>query len=233
MISKGLLAKLRPSSTLIISSRINQVPINSNGYDYKVMLLKRSSKMRVAPGFHVFPGGGLDKNDQSLDHWLSVFKQPDLSSLRSLYSPLLHAKSISKLLDDNNSSALPNEISFRLCSLRETFEETGILLATRRDQLAGFKVFADLIEPKELVKWQERVKKDSSQFAIMFKELDLVPDLLALHEWANWITPIIEKVRFNTFFFTCFLPKLPSQSSLSIDQSEIESLDVKDRHVFC
>jgi nucleoside diphosphate-linked moiety X motif protein 19 len=204
-------------------------------YDYKVMLLKRSAKMRVAPGFHVFPGGGIDFNDHSLN-WLDVLqhKSKNLTELRNSYKSIITATSLGSLLKEDDEASreptLPAEIAFRLCAIRETFEETGLLLAEKKR--AGLKPDGRLKQwgssysVSELSAWQDRIRKDSSQFRAMCLELDVVPDLYGLHEWANWVTPTREKFRFNTFFFTCFLNQSPAPVDLKIDSNEIESLNV-------
>jgi nucleoside diphosphate-linked moiety X motif protein 19 len=218
--------KLKPASTLMISCKTPRV---GSKFDYKVMLLKRSSKMRVAPGFHVFPGGGYDANDES-SNWLKVLlDQPgNLNLLRNSYQKIITVNSLSRLVKDAESeSKLPTEISFRLCAIRETFEETGLLLArTRNFQVHHPKQWVSFHESGSLDAWQDKVRKDSSQFLNMCLQLDVVPDLYGLHEWANWVTPVHEKFRFNTFFFTCFLNRNLEESNFRLDSNEIETLNV-------
>jgi hypothetical protein len=50
MIIKNTITK---SATLIVTSAIES---RLNNFNYKVMILKRDKKMKVAPNFHVFPG---------------------------------------------------------------------------------------------------------------------------------------------------------------------------------
>jgi hypothetical protein len=50
MIIKNSITK---SATLIVTSAIEK---RLNNFNYKVMILKRDKKMKVAPNFHVFPG---------------------------------------------------------------------------------------------------------------------------------------------------------------------------------
>ncbi len=77
-----------------------------------------------------------------------------------------------------------------------------------------------------LKRWQDRVRKNPEEFVDMFEDMKLVPDILGLHEWANWVTPSWEKRRFDTMFFTCFLSRFPESSSVLLDQNEIESCKV-------
>jgi nucleoside diphosphate-linked moiety X motif protein 19 len=198
--------------------------------------------MKVAPSFHVFPGGKIDDLlDQSAD-WFKLFlnttNQHDNSADRHLitstFSRLIGPNSLGKIIDnkgENNRVKLPLEISFRLCAIRETFEETGVLLAMQREkkfvahdyQLAP-KRLASVFENEIIHEWHDIVRKDPNQFVNMFFELNLLPDVFALHEWSNWITPPHEKARFNTIFFTCFLSQLPTR--ININRDEIETVEV-------
>jgi nucleoside diphosphate-linked moiety X motif 19, mitochondrial len=238
--------KIYPSSTLIIISSLGKVV---NGFDYKVTLLKRNDRMRVLPEFHVFPGGKLDDTiDKSL-HWLKVFFQSKQEINKDLlvktFKGIIHPNSISFKFPhtltesghSNDSISLPPEITYRLCAIRETFEETGILLAFNKNKKScdNTPTITSSVYNSELNsaldKWRIKIQNDSSQFINMFLDLNLIPDIMSLHEWSNWLTPINEKVRFNTFFFICFLKDCPKQNSLSINKDEIESLEVSCKYI--
>jgi len=213
-------------------------------YDFKLMYCKRSSKMKVAPNFHVFPGGKIDDLlDQSHD-WFKLFLNKtnqhenlrDNKLITNKFKRLIRSNSLGNIIDnrrENNNSRveLPLEISFRLCAIRETFEETGVLLALQREKnhLAHDYQFApkqkaSVYESEVIHEWHDIIRKDPNQFINMFFELNLLPDVFALHEWANWITPPHEKARFNTIFFTCFLSHVPTR--VNINRDEIENIEV-------
>ena len=215
MTSKLALSKIKTASTLLITCPLKN---RLNNYDYNITLLKRSRKMRVWPGFHVFPGGGYDSMDQ-LAEWRNV-----LSTTNS--SKIINKNSLGRLFDA--TSDLPHEISYRLCAIRETFEETGLLLAHEKIiKVDEPKLNTSYYSKSDLKQWQETVRKDSKQFLNMCLELDVVPDVNGLHEWSNWITPETEKRRFNTFFFTCFLNSIPKSELFSLDlNNEIECMNV-------
>ena len=229
------LNSIKKSSTLIILSSIeNKV----DRFDYKVLLLKRSKNMRVLPGFHAFPGGKLDENADASPKWLEVFF--DTKQLNECKSDPYKIKNIFKGFIKNDYSELPQktedvdvkipiEISQRICALRETFEETGILLAQKRDQKncpsksASSLIFENINWVKE---WQSKVKNDPNNFLDIFIENNLIPEISGLYKWAHWITPTIEKFRFDTTFFICFLPEIPCENSLSLDKEENENIEV-------
>lgn len=117
--------------------------------DYSVLLLKRSSQSRFLPSARVFPGGAWDAADGS-PSWLQVFGSCGLTtaSLHQHFrlSDSVRAPVYSRLSDkmasspqpasgtnppasEVNPSPLEPEVSLRITALRETFEETGLLLA--------------------------------------------------------------------------------------------------------
>ena len=234
--------QLKKSATLIISSALEKNVINN--YNYKIMLLKRNNKMRAAPNYHVYPGGKYDKNiDESLN-WLDIFfNVKQLNEIKSnpillhkhYFNGIINQNSLGHLMKGqfNGKLALPLELSFRLCAIRETFEETGLLLAFRKinssdnfesNPKLNTHYFSENFH--DLKSWHKIIKKDSSEFINMFYKLSLVPDIFGLHEWANWITPTHEKYRFDTYFFTCFLSNVPNNQLIDINKDEIDTLEV-------
>jgi nucleoside diphosphate-linked moiety X motif 19, mitochondrial len=247
---------IRKSASLIIASALDKSTLKNNAqnfFDYKIMLLKRPKQMKAFPDYHVFPGGKYDQLIDQSDEWLKVFlseQQNELvkanpSKINECFRGLIRGNSLGKLIktntiNNNNNLNIPLEISFRLCAIRETFEETGLLLAIPKQKLNSLtqleaKTLANYYDSGEcsssssfikLNKWHEVIKQDSSKFIEMFFDLNLVPDVYGLHEWSNWITPAMEKIRFTTMFFTCFLPSQPAENVIKRTSSEIESLDV-------
>ncbi len=150
--------------------------------------------------------------------------KPHLINQNSLGNALVDFKKC-----DMNS--LPFEISLRICAIRETFEETGLLLAKKKSNINGNNKESNLTtnfidNGYDFKYWLNKIKNDSKEFLNMCLEYNLIPDIYGLHEWANWITPSVEKYRFNTVFFTCFLSHLPSYEKLIISNEEISKLEV-------
>jgi nucleoside diphosphate-linked moiety X motif protein 19 len=117
---------------------------------------------------------------------------------------------------------LPAEIAFRLCALRETFEECGVLIVRKtkpeeRLQTGPELVTAETSRSLNLTDWRRRVNKDARQFLELCRELKMVPDIWALYEWCNWLTPVMGAVtepppkprRFDTIFYVCCLDGIP------------------------
>ncbi|KAM9861226.1 acyl-coenzyme A diphosphatase NUDT19 [Aulostomus maculatus] len=212
-------------SLLGSSFRRAQLP-DESCYDYKVLMLKRSSKSGYLPNAYVFPGGMVDSSDFSSE-WLDIFKSflatPNFG-LRSVRQtpetrPIIYATDRRKL-----GSAIPGEVAFRICALRETFEESGALLFVPKteegsllqrindrcstDEIIHHRL--DELCSSEVTKWRTLVIQNPSNFIRMCRELEVLPNIWALHEWSNWLTPIRGfSRRFDTAFFMCCLQEPP------------------------
>lgn len=223
---------IKSASILVLAK--SSIPQGQQGQkqDYKLMLLKRNSKMRVAPGFSVFPGGKLDLQVDASPRWREIFDSHDFAQK---FPRLITRNSLgTRFTSSTTTVSIPLEIAYRLCAIRETFEETGLLLArNNKNPQQQSSPISDFVDDdknsKAITDWHDRVLNDSASFIDMFAAMrPLVPDLDGLHEWSNWITPTREKtgVRFDTYFFTCFLPRAPPATSLRLNKQENESLEV-------
>lgn len=210
-------------------------PLGSR-FDYDVLMLKRSGKSGFMPNAHVFPGGLVDASDFSSD-WLDVFRQfvdsPNFGlrrvKQRAETRPPMFATDRLKL-----GSPVPGEVAFRICALRETFEESGVLLAVPAGS-ASSVVTRPLpsnvndLRSTELSRWRSLVNQDPCNFVRMCREMHVLPNIWALHEWSNWLTPVgrYGAKRFDTAFFVCCLQEIPQALQ---DEKEIVQVQVMDRN---
>ncbi|CAF5211160.1 unnamed protein product, partial [Rotaria magnacalcarata] len=82
---------------------------------------------------------------------------------------------------------------FRLCAIRESFEETGLLLAKSRTS-SNSEHSSMLNLSNELInKWRDRIRHDASQFIVMCKEIDIEPAVHSLFEWNQYLAAAIAK----------------------------------------
>ncbi|XP_070765693.1 acyl-coenzyme A diphosphatase NUDT19 isoform X2 [Enoplosus armatus] len=213
-----------------LSSRTPQTSSHlphKSSFDYDVLLLKRSSKSGFMPNAYVFPGGMVDSSDFSSE-WLDIFKSfrnsPNFG-LRSVKQPMETRPPIFATDRLKLGSPIPGEVAFRICALRETFEESGVLLVVSKleenrllntieemcftDQALHYKVHE--LCSSELAKWRALVNQNPSNFIRMCRELEVLPNIWALHEWGNWLTPAgrYGVTRFDTVFFICCLQEIP------------------------
>jgi 8-oxo-dGTP pyrophosphatase MutT (NUDIX family) len=163
----------------------------SNGADaggIEACLLRRVTTMAFAAGMHVFPGGGVDKADA---------QEPGTGQAPDWVGPSPAAWADVLSADAGLARAL-------VCAaVRETFEESGVLLAG-----PGPDVVADP-DPVADPSWEDDrqglVDRRFSLSDLLHRRgLRLRADLL--RPWAHWVTPEVEPKRYDTRFFVAALP---------------------------
>ena len=145
-------------------------------------LLRRTRTMAFAAGMYVFPGGSVDPRDETLSDAAWAGPPP------AAWAALLSA-------DEGLTKAL-------VCAaVRETFEESGVLLAG-----AGP---GDVVADTTGEDWETdraALVDRGLSFAAMLDRRGLVLRADLLRPWAHWITPEVEPKRFDTRFFVAALP---------------------------
>lgn len=146
----------------------------------EVFLQRRVTAMQFAAGMTVFPGGGVDERDADAS---LAWAGPSAQQWAEWFG-----------CDEPLARAL-------VCAaVRETFEESGVLLAGAE---AGATVgdTADYAEARAAL-----VARELSLAAFLAENgLTLRADLL--RPWANWVTPEGETRRYDTRFFVAALPE--------------------------
>jgi 8-oxo-dGTP pyrophosphatase MutT (NUDIX family) len=156
------------------------VLLRDSGAGLEAYLLRRVASMAFAAGMHVFPGGRVDPADTTAHvSWFGTSPEA-WSQVLSADPPLGHG--------------------LVCAAVRETFEESGVLLAG-----AGPDDVVDVSGPD----WeQERLalldRRESLSGLLERRGLGLRADLL--RPWAHWITPELEPKRYDTRFFVAALP---------------------------
>ena len=145
-------------------------------------LLRRQKTMAFAAGMYVFPGGSVDPRDESLPDSSWVGPRPEE------WASILTA-------DDALAKAL-------VCAaVRETFEESGVVLAGGGVDDVVADTTADDWEADRLALLDRTLS-----LAAMLDRRALVLRADLLRPWAHWITPEVEPRRFDTRFFVAALP---------------------------
>jgi 8-oxo-dGTP pyrophosphatase MutT (NUDIX family) len=139
----------------------------ANGIE--VFMQVRHQDMKFASGALVFPGGRVDPEDHAL-------------AADAALSPATVGL-------DRLGGAL------RVAAIRETFEESGVLLARPRGEAA-------LVSAEQL----RNVSAGSHGFAQMLTDAGLVLAADLLVHFARWITPVQNPRRFDTHFFALAAP---------------------------
>lgn len=188
--------------------------------DYKLLVLKRSGKSKFMPNSYVFPGGLLSTIDYS-EKWAKMYsnalglKEGSKLTTASLGISGVHSKEPAPMYCTNYVSPIPNEAIFRICAIRETFEESGILLCVEEQELEKGRssgvVHKHISSDKRklLPDLRKEVNADDSKFLEICRDLKVVPDIWGLVEHSNWLTPTTLKGqagrRYDTAFFLSFV----------------------------
>ncbi|KAJ8303598.1 hypothetical protein KUTeg_019994 [Tegillarca granosa] len=239
----AILKHWREAATLILVSKIKQnAPrICGNGgktnhdppkplYNYKILMLKRSMKSKFMPSLYVFPGGTAENADFSSE-WLDIFRvtKDCNESLQAFVKRGGVGPPMFSRQRDPEFQSVPSELAFRICAIRETFEESGVLLVRHKDYFKRHNVGVTVKEQpvtahvyqlseSEIATWRNKVDKDPGEFITLCKTFDVVPDIWSLSEWSNWLTPVImgdsppdtrSGRRYDTAFYLCMLDEAP------------------------
>ncbi|KAJ8020448.1 Nucleoside diphosphate-linked moiety X motif 19 [Holothuria leucospilota] len=206
------------ASLMVVAKDTNQ-PKNSV-FDYKMLFLKRQGGSNAFAGATVFPGGVIDDADFSPE-WLHVFGQLGIETVDNFgWEHLKNKPRAGLIASPRAKDLLPNDVAFRLCAIRETFEESGILIASSCDHVKQSitKVSAKTFAPStfyeglgedKFLEWRQKIYNDASQFLVMCKELDIVPNLWSLFEVSNLLTPRSLLRRYDTIFYLTTLDSVP------------------------
>ncbi len=148
---------IRPkdAATLILVDRSGATP--------KVLLGKRHARHKFMPGRYVFPGGRVDPEDR-----LMPFARP------------LHEQAEAQLMKRLQRASAAKARAFALAAIRETFEETGLLVGIRHEEPA---------------------KTPNGPWSA-FAAAKFLPDLSVLRFVGRAITPPGRNRRFDARFFT-------------------------------
>ena len=150
----------------------------------EVFMVERSVRVGAFPGAMVFPGGKVVPEDSS-------------AALRALA--------------DNAESLDDEAFGFAVSSVREAFEECGVLLAHRD----GATLTDAELAP--LAGFREAIGRNRIPFARFLADHGLRLDLAGLAPFSRWVTPTFRPKRFDTMFF---LAAVPPDQTLSHDGSE-------------
>jgi 8-oxo-dGTP pyrophosphatase MutT (NUDIX family) len=137
--------------------------IDRTGPEPTVLLGRRHASHKFMPGKFVFPGGRIEAADQAMGA-----------------ASELAAAATAKVALRPRDEQVPPARAFPLCAIRETFEETGLML--------GVKNKPPAVAPNS--EWEP------------FASAGVLPDLANIHFIARAITPPRRPKRFDTRFFT-------------------------------
>jgi len=163
-----------PSKALRVATTV--LLLRDAAVGMEIFMVQRNRQIEFASGALVFPGGSADPGDLEITNDASLL--PDLGGLDA------------------------DAASIRIGGIRETFEESGILLA--RPQGTQALISADALASLDA----QRVALDEGtiSFADILREYKLTPAIDLLVPFAHWITPVNLPKRFDTHFLLALAP---------------------------
>jgi 8-oxo-dGTP pyrophosphatase MutT (NUDIX family) len=164
--------------------------VRPRGAAMHVWMLTRVTQMAFAAGMSVFPGGRVEDADADLP------MSGDIATVARRLD-----------CDERFARALVG------AAVRETFEETGVLLAVPVTDLATAR--AD-------------VESGRIAFADLLRTHELGIDVAQLQPWSRWITPAGETRRYDTRFFVGALPEGAEPADVTTESSAAQWLSVGD-----
>uniref|UniRef100_A0A8C4Q0P1 Acyl-coenzyme A diphosphatase NUDT19 n=1 Tax=Eptatretus burgeri TaxID=7764 RepID=A0A8C4Q0P1_EPTBU len=179
-------------------------------FDYQVLLLGRSNRSSFMPGAMVFPGGLVEEADFSAAWKPLLSRACDSSKCQQNFGlpQTQWPQDRAPLFMRDRSDGLPAEVAFRICAIRETFEESGVLLTIPMEDPKLGTCHNDFVKDvAKMDRWRQLIWDDATNFSRMCTTLNCIPDIWALHEWSDWLTPVnypVSPNRYDTvFFITC------------------------------
>jgi 8-oxo-dGTP pyrophosphatase MutT (NUDIX family) len=161
--------------------------------EVEVFMMVRHYEIDFNSGALVFPGGSVDQGDRG------IIAKPELYS--------------------GGAGLDETELSFRIAAIRETFEESGILLARPR----GSNILVDAKRASEIEAGHRTALcegKTSFRQVLTDSGMTLALDLLV--PYAHWITPEGVPKRFDTWFFLAAAP--PEQAGAHDGKESTDSI---------
>tara|TARA_B100001996_G_C18649597_1_gene588853 strand:+ start:262 stop:1020 length:759 start_codon:yes stop_codon:yes gene_type:complete len=165
----------------------------------QVFMMKRSLRSSFG-GIWVFPGGILEDQDQDI--------------AKKNYCNGIDEKKAKAILNYDQES-----LTYWIASLRETFEETGALIANR-DNNSFFTPTED--EAINLERLRSDLNNGKISFISILKQLKLKIALERLIYISHWITPDVETKRYTTRFFLTSL-----NEEVTMTHDDLEGTDSK------
>jgi 8-oxo-dGTP pyrophosphatase MutT (NUDIX family) len=166
--------------------------------EIEIFMMVRHYEIDFNSGALVFPGGSVDKGDRE------IIGKPELYS--------------------GGEGLDTSALSFRIAAIRETFEESGILLARVR----GSKALIDAKRASEIeAVHRAALCEGKTTFLKVLADSGIVLALDELMPYAHWITPEGVPKRFDTWFFLAAAP--PEQAGAHDGRESTDSIWLSSR----
>jgi 8-oxo-dGTP pyrophosphatase MutT (NUDIX family) len=183
----------RPASTILLLRDGAAAPDDKGRGEIEVFMMVRHHEIEFSSGALVFPGGSVDASDR------------EIVERREFYT--------------GGEGADARTLSFRIAAIRETFEESGILLARPRGS-------TDLVDARQAAsiaaEHRAELTERKTTFPKILADTGMVLALDKLVPYAHWVTPEGMSKRFDTWFFLAAAP--PDQLGAHDGKESTDSL---------
>ena len=152
---------------------------------YEILMLQRSLQSDFVGGAYVFPGGGVDNADGEL-------------AVRRLVVGLSDEEASRRL------NLASGGLAYYVASLRELFEEAGLLVACSAN--GESRLFNDADTIHRMATLRRAINEGTLDFGDMLEQEELCLDVRGLEYAAHWVTPVGPPRRFDTRFFIAIAP---------------------------
>jgi 8-oxo-dGTP pyrophosphatase MutT (NUDIX family) len=191
---------------------VRDVPEPTGGNRLEVLMVRRNLRSDFVGGAYVFPGGAVDPHDGGAE-----------------------AEALCEGRSDAEASALLGSVSgglaYWVAVVRETFEEAGLLLATRP---GGPELLAGAPDEEERFAAERvAVNAGTRRFLDLCRDEGLRLSVGDIHYFAHWITPRGAPRRYDTRFFVAAAPEgqvAAHSAGETIDEVWISPHDALARH---
>ncbi len=164
-------------------------PKTDKGSGFEVLMARRSSKSSFVPSSYVFPGGRVDEED-CRPGMTDFCKDSDVERVRETSDEMLHPE---------------KKLGIWIAAIRETFEEMGLLLASRSNgSLVRFNSRDECAQ--RFTEYRRQIGQGRLRFAEMLHKEGLTLALDRLFYYSRWITPELSPKRYDTRFFIAQAP---------------------------
>lgn len=193
MTTRGPAVQALPAATVVL--------VRDGAHGIEVLLMQRNLQSRFVPGNYIFPGGSLDPEDSA----------PGTFAL------------CAGLTDAQASAALgvaAGGLAYWVASIREAFEEAGLLLAyAAPGRLVELERAADT---GQFIALRRALDEGRASFPAMLRERSLSLATDRLIYFSHWITPVGAPRRYDTRFFAAAAPE--AQVTLHDNRETISSV---------
>lgn len=195
--------QVRPAATVML---IDDRP------DLQVFMMERHANTVFAGGMWVFPGGAVDHQDDAAYY-------QDIAIHRT----------------DQEACALmgieQGGIAYYMAAIRETFEESGILLAIHAGDESPLIITPE--NEARFANYRDKLNAGTLDLKTILETENLLADVGQMHYVARWITPLGSPRRFDARFFVARVPshQVPAHDNGELINSDwFTPADVLDRY---